>query len=310
MPRSAARQTVQINDRTPGSPLRATYVPDAGMIGVSLRDGDAELLGQRRGLQAYLELGKTMGIPFLHPWANRLSGPAYHAAGVGVDLQGGALGLRYDPNGLPMHGLLAASPEWGVEPPLVDGDQREELVASFDFSSPELLASFPYPHEIEIAVTLEDRRLQVQTTIIPTSDQAVPLAFGFHPYITLPGVPREDWQIELPALVHRPVDALGIPTGASAPAPAEAFTLGSRTFDDGYTGVAEGSQFVVAGGGRRVTVAFDEGYPAAQIFAPADDPVICFEPMAAPTNALVSGDGLRLAEPGHPAVATFSITVD
>lgn len=311
MPRSAARQNVQINDRDPGSQLRATYVPDAGMIGVSLRDGDAELLGQRRGLQAYLELGKTMGIPFLHPWANRLSGPGYRAAGVGVDLREGSLGLRYDPGGLPMHGLLAASSEWGVEPPIVPGgDEREELVASFDFSSPELLASFPYPHEVEIAVTLEGRRLQVQTTIIPTSDQAVPLAFGFHPYITLPGVPREQWQVELPALEHRPVDVRGIPTGASAPAPAESFTLGERTFDDGYVGVADGAQFVVSGGGRRVTVTFDEGYPAAQIFAPADDPVICFEPMAAPTNALVTGDGLRVAEPGHPFVATFSITVE
>ena len=36
-------------------------------------NGGVELLSQRRGLQAYVSDGKTMGIPFLHPWANRWS---------------------------------------------------------------------------------------------------------------------------------------------------------------------------------------------------------------------------------------------
>ena len=55
----------------PSSPLAAQFVPEAGMIGTSLTDSGVELLGQRRGLQAYLEAGKTMGIPILYPWANR-----------------------------------------------------------------------------------------------------------------------------------------------------------------------------------------------------------------------------------------------
>lgn len=49
--------------RDPSSPLVAQFVPDAGMIGTSLRDAGAELLGQRRGLDAYISDGKTMGIP-------------------------------------------------------------------------------------------------------------------------------------------------------------------------------------------------------------------------------------------------------
>ena len=44
------------------------------MIGTSLADDGVELLGQRRGLDAYVTDGKTMGIPMLYPWANRLSG--------------------------------------------------------------------------------------------------------------------------------------------------------------------------------------------------------------------------------------------
>ena len=52
--------------------LTASFEPSASMVCASLtRDGE-ELLGLRDGLEAYVERGKTMGIPLLHPWANRL----------------------------------------------------------------------------------------------------------------------------------------------------------------------------------------------------------------------------------------------
>ena len=37
------------------------------MIGISLTDSGVELLGQRRGLDAYVTNGKTMGIPCCIP---------------------------------------------------------------------------------------------------------------------------------------------------------------------------------------------------------------------------------------------------
>ena len=43
------------------------------MVCTSLADDGFEFLGQRRGLNAYVTNGKTMGIPILYPWANRLS---------------------------------------------------------------------------------------------------------------------------------------------------------------------------------------------------------------------------------------------
>ncbi len=70
--------------------------------------------------------------------------------------------------------------------------------------------------------------------------------------------------------------------------------------------------FAVSGGGRRIEVHFERGYPAAQIFAPpAEDPakaIVCFEPMTAPTDALRRG-GYRCARPGEPAVTQFSLRV-
>lgn len=65
--------------RDPSSSLVAQFVPDGGMIGSSLTDSGVELLGQRRGLDAYIEAGKTMGIPILYPgqiaWAATLIRP-------------------------------------------------------------------------------------------------------------------------------------------------------------------------------------------------------------------------------------------
>jgi galactose mutarotase-like enzyme len=98
----------------PSSPVAAQFVPEAGMIGISLTDSGVELLGQRRGLDGYLTAGKTMGIPILYPWANRLGGNTYAAEDVTVTLTPGENGVRPDPNGLPIHGTMAAYPGWRV----------------------------------------------------------------------------------------------------------------------------------------------------------------------------------------------------
>jgi aldose 1-epimerase len=136
----------------------------------------------------------------------------------------------------------------------------------------------------------------------------VPLCFGFHPYLRLPGVPRSRWRIETPAMRHLLVDDRGLPTGESVMQPAASETLGDKAFDDGYDEVAEGAVFAVSGDGHRIEVRFDHGFPAAQIFAPTAEDLVCFEPMAAPTDALRRG-GYRRAHPGEPAVAQFSIRV-
>lgn len=294
--------------RDPSSPLTAQFVADAGMIGTSLRDAGAELLGQRRGLQAYISDGKTMGIPILYPWANRLGENTYTAQGTTVELTPGENGVRADPNGLPIHGVLAAYNGWRVT------DQTaNELTARLDFGAdPQLLASFPYPHLLTLTARLADRTLTVRTTVAATGDSAVPLCFGFHPYLRLPGAPRADWIIETPALRHLGLDDKGLPTGDSEPQPAREEALRDNTFDDAYDQVSDGAVFAVSGGGRRTEVHFERGYPAAQIFAPpVDDPdkaIVCFEPMTAPTDALRRG-GYRCALPGEPTVTQFSIRV-
>jgi aldose 1-epimerase len=290
--------------KDPSSPVTATFVPAAGMICTSLSDDGVELLGQRRGLQAYLSTGKTMGIPILYPWANRLSANGYAVDGGAVTLTPGIGGVRSDEHGVSIHGVLAAYPGW-----LVTEQSDNRLTADLDYGGqPRLLASFPFPHVLTLDITLADRALTVEAMVTPTSAASVPLCFGFHPYLKIPDVPRSEWKLETPAMRHLPVDAWGLPTGATKEWPASAEPLGDKTFDDGFDEVRPRSVFAISGGERRIEVTFDEGYPAAQIFAPSNDDVVGIEPMAAPTDALRKG-GYRVAVPGRPAIATFTIRV-
>jgi galactose mutarotase-like enzyme len=290
--------------------IETTFVPGAGMVGCSLRHAGEELLGQRSGLAAYVAERKTMGIPLLYPWANRLSQRRFTVAGREVVIDPEATPLRLDDRGLPMHGLLSAAAGWDVEvhEPTLRGGR---IAARFDFAErTDLMAAFPFAHDLLFEAELERSTLTIALTIRASGGVAVPVSFGFHPYLRLGGIDRADWVVEIPVAQRLELDASMIPTGERTAADVPPGRLGSRTFDDAYVAPAAGAPFVLEGGGRRIELAFLAGYPYAQVFAPVEDDVIAFEPMTAPTNALVdSDDELPFVAPGASYRAAFSITV-
>jgi galactose mutarotase-like enzyme len=158
-------------------------------------------------------------------------------------------------------------------------------------------------------VSLSPSTLTIATTLAATGETNVPVSFGFHPYFQLPGVPRSDLQVNLPAMSHLLLDERQIPTGETAPYPGMDQPLGEQVFDDGYALLGPTASFAVSGGGRRISVDFTSGYTHAQIFAPPNEDYIAVEPMTAPANALVSGDGLRIVAPGESLTATFQVEV-
>lgn len=283
-------------------PLRATYEPEAGMVCSSLRHDGDEVLGLRGGLAAYVERGKTFGIPLLHPWANRLAGPDYEIAGRSVHLDPATSPVRFEEHGLPIHGLCAADPHWEV---LAAG--TTDLRAVLDVGArPELLAGFPFPHRLELSIALAPDALTVAATLTPTGDVPVPVAFGFHPYLAPPDVGRAEWSVGLPVGRRLLADDRGIPTGATEPAGALDGPLGDRAFDDGFDALTGDRRFTLRAGRRRLAVAFGDGYDYAQVFAPDVSDVVCFEPMTAPANALLSHSA-RLVAPGDRFTATFTV---
>jgi galactose mutarotase-like enzyme len=292
--------------RDDASDLVATFVPGVGMVGASLRHRGEELLFARDGLAGYAEQGTTFGLPLLHPWANRLGAWAYAAAGQEVRLDPDSPLLRAEEHGLPLHGVRGPELPWRLTQ-AGGGPDAARLEARLDYDG-DLLAPFPFPHELAVLVELRGLRLEVTTTLT-ARDRPVPLAFGWHPWLTLPGLPRAEWEVELPERVELHLDDRGLPDGRRTPQAAERLRLADRAFDDHFALPGGDRRFAVAGGGRRLAVEVGEGYTHAQVYATPDQDVICFEPMASPVDALRTGEDLRAVQPGASAAARFAVEV-
>jgi aldose 1-epimerase len=290
--------------------LEATFVPEVGMVGSSLRHEGQELLFQRDGLAAYEQHGSVFGIPLLHPFANRLSAWEFALAGQRVKLdRDSPIAHRDAPTGTAIHGLLAASPHWE----LVDAD-RNMLTAELDFAAvPEYMAAFPFAHRVRYVAGVAQTTLTVALSVIATGEQPVPVSFGFHPYLTLPGSDRREWQLQIPVASQGILDERMIPTGQTEDITAGQLDgpLGDRTFDTSFP-TLRGTKptFSLADGIRRIRLRHLSGYPVSQVYASEGSDFICFEPMTAPIDALISGHGLNWVEPGEEFTATFTISVE
>jgi galactose mutarotase-like enzyme len=248
--------------------LEAVVVPEDGMLVAALRHRGEDYLAERPD--------PWTGSPLLYPWANRLSADRFTVRGRTVD----SSGARRDENGVLLHGLPAARGGWVVEH--ADATSVRARRAWDD-------AAFPFPHELVVEHRLTPRGLETATDVRGDT----PVAFGWHPFLRLPGVPRERWRVTLGSRRRLVLDDRLLPTGTSEPWAPAPFELADRHFDEALAGVA--GVFALEGDGRRVEVEFLEGAPYGQFFAPRAQPVACFEPMAAPVDALVSGDGLAWA---------------
>ncbi|ODS01333.1 hypothetical protein AUC68_00215 [Methyloceanibacter methanicus] len=282
----------------------AIFLPGYGMIGISLKRDGIEALRRIDNLIVAAAANRTVGIPFLFPFANRLADFRYEVAGRGVTLPPQSLVLRYDENGLPMHGLMWPHLSWEVI-----GTSDSTVSARLNWSHPQGLAVFPYPCLLSMSASLEPGSLTIETALSATGDIDVPVSFGFHPYFGF-DADRADWRIRLPRMRHLTLDARQIPTGTSVPFPGLDDLLRTRSFDDGFALLEPSATLSIGYGGHQISVDLLEGYTHAQVYAPHDQNYIAFEPMTAPANALISRDGLRLVSPGDTFGATFRICVD
>jgi galactose mutarotase-like enzyme len=283
--------------RLRGGDYEAVFLPGLGMLGASVKHRGAELVSLHGGVEAYRS-GHTTGIPLLAPWANRISSRRFRAAGVSVNLEG--VPLHAGDDGLPRHGTMIAQPGWQVV-----GVKPSSLLARFAYDTPELLAAFPFPHELEVQASVSARGLRLVTRVRPLGKRGVPIAFGWHPYFAVKG-PRPRWRLGLPRRTHLELDSRGIPTGGAAPEGAEDEPLRNRGFDDLYS-LGRDRRISLEGGGRRIELRFGAGYPYLQVFAPPDKDFVAIEPMTAPTDALVTG-ACPVVAPGDVFSAGFTVS--
>jgi galactose mutarotase-like enzyme len=269
----------------------AEFLPDRGLLGLSLTHRGRELLHQRGGLDTWKVGGKTMALPLLAPWANRLSSWSFAFDGVDVHLRGSPL-VKADEHGLPIHGTMMDQQGWEVV-----REQQDRFTARFAYDREDLLEAFPFPHDLEVDVSL-DGGLRVETAVL-ARDRAVPVSFGWHPYFR---ADRASDSLGLPERRRVELDEQGIPTGREEPLPAEWGPLADSVQDDHF--VLDRDRTFRLGD---LELVFEDGYPFAQVFAPAGSEFVALEPMTARVNALVDGSAPRV-EPGGRFAATFTLS--
>jgi aldose 1-epimerase len=284
--------------------LEAIFLPGHGMLCASLRHRGEEILRRVEDLETAAARGSTAGIPLLHPWANRLAASRYSAAGRDVELDLSSPLLHFDEHGLPIHGVPWSRLTWEVTE-----NTQDRLVARLDWTRDELLAVFPYRHQMQLTATLRPEGLTFETVLNAGMDDAVPVSFGFHPYLGLPGLRRDQWRLVLPPMRKLVLDRQGIPTGEEDPFGGLDSCLDERDFDDGFALSEERVSFSVKGAERCVSVELLSGYRYAQVFAPKEQDYIALEPMTAPAGALTSCRGLRLVQPGQNFRAAFRVYI-
>lgn len=295
--------------------VTATFVPKAGMVCSSMTHDGEEMLGQRYGLAGYLETGRTFGVPILAPWANRLGKMAYAVVHEGggvrrIDVNPETPNLRVDPYGQPIHGLLRGSSDWDI---MEVGASSEEawIMARLVFDQKRIdFPAFPFEHHIELKVTLRATSLTFSTAIIATGQDEVPIAFGWHPYLSIPGLERSEWDVYIPFTHRCPLDSTKLPTGTREVVEPIVGKLGDRPLDDLYADVANGTTAYIQGNGRRMSIRFDLGYDWAILYGPPHRDHICLEPMTAASDPFSGQDLMEVVPRGGIFRAAFTISVN
>lgn len=285
--------------------LVAVFRPEQGMIGLSLKHRGEEILRRVGELDEALTTGMSIGIPLNYPWANRLRDTRYDFDGRAVDLDPASTWLMKDWNGVIIHGVPWSKLHWEVQ----DATDRR-LRSRLRWNRPELLQVFPFEHEVEMTATLDGLGLTIETAVLATGGVRVPVSFGFHPYIGVPGLRRGRWRLTLPAMQGIVLDERLLPVGERTDLPPYDDLLADLDFDHGFAFVTPAPSMSIAGDGRRISVDFLENFPYAQIYAPPGHDYISLEPMTAPTDALTSHEDLPVVEPGGRFAATFRLRVE
>ena len=243
------------------------------------------------GLKELMRNPAFVGNPFLAPWANRLDQDAFYANGKKYLINPNLENFRRDGNRLPIHGLLAYWPEWKLAALEADAVSARATCRLEFWKYPGLMAQFPFAHTIEMTYRLQDGVLEVETVVENHSVEPMPVSLGYHPYFQIHDAPRDAWKVHLAAKEHVLLSNLLVPTGERKPvALPDPVSLSGTQLDDVFTNLVRGtdgrSEFWVEGKQERITVIYGPKYSVAVVYAPPGKGFICFEPMAALTNAM------------------------
>ena len=253
---------------------------------------------------------KLAGIPFMHPWANRLDrDKIFNRSFTMNDILNAV--LYRDGNNLALHGLILKSEKWQIID-MSATDLKASCTAKLAFNETHLLDLFPFKHNIFITLELESEKLFYKVEIENLSSNEMPICFGFHPYFNIKH--SENNILIVPDAEVALVDEKLIPTNKYDEKEAlfsfkeNQIPIKNQNIDHAFLHQNQNENYQLKTDNYLVTFNLDENYTVVQIYHPNNEqkPYICIEPMTALANALNTGNYNTIA-PNSKFNAVFSI---
>ena len=298
-------EIVRLTDRTTDTIV--STMPSVGNIVFDMRVKGHNVLRYPHATVADFKARPGMtGVPFMGPWANRLNEQAFYANGRRYAFDMSLGNVRGE---VPIHGFLTTTNQWQVIA-VRSTEAAASVTSRLDFfRQPLWMKQWPFAHTIEMTYRLANGVLEVATTITNLSADPMPVAIGFHPYFQLTDSPRDEWAISVGARTRWTLDSNKVPTGDTEPLerllPEPKAGLRAYNLDEVFSDLVRDAQgravMSVWGKAQRLDVILGPRYRSVVVWAPnpsgtgrggqgvsppAERNFICFEPMAAISNAL------------------------
>jgi aldose 1-epimerase len=231
----------------------------------------------------------------LSPFVCRIKDGKYHHDGREFEF------INKFQDGSAIHGLLFDSP---FE---VTKEAATESFASvtMQYHYKQDDKGYPFDYNCLIKYQLRhDSLLWVETVVVNTGTQTLPIADGWHPYFTLEGK-ADDWELYFAADQMVEFNDKLIPTGNLLPNRhfTKPETIGDTFLDNCFLLNAFDSRpsctLSNPGNGLQLLLFPEKHYPYLQIYTPPHRNSIAIENLSAAPDCFNNGIGLTLLEPGH-----------
>ncbi|WP_041522135.1 aldose 1-epimerase [Gilvimarinus agarilyticus] len=176
---------------------------------------------------------------------------------------------------------------------------------------------YPFAADLELNYTLRaEGALDVELTVVNHDACAIPFGIGWHPYYTL-GCDLAECQLQAPAMQRSVIDERMLPTGEYVADERfqQPVRLGDTVLDNCFALKAdvEGDQCVrffnpAAGFGLELWQRTgNNGMNFLQLYTPPERQSLAIEPMSCGVDALNTGEGLQILEPGQQYQGAFGV---
>lgn len=269
--------------QSPGGAAECHVIPERGGLVSRWRVGTDEVLYLDEASVADRTKNVRGGIPVLFPHSGRLPGDRYVA-----------------------HGKELSSPQHGFGRKLAwtlvehGSDGHHAWVVQSLSSSPETLASFPWPFAVTMRVSLAENELTLDTRIENTGTEPMPHVLGFHPYFRVADAAKARVGVRTDAK-----EALDNTNGQRVQIRQLDFT--QREMDLHLIGHSTPGTLVRRGDDPTIALRWSPMFTQLVLWTLQGKDFVCVEPWEAPASAFATKEHLPVLAPRQSIDLVFSI---